>query len=211
MNAIGRMMLGIALALGLIAAAGCDQMGSLGNPSGSIYGPGDRDQTELEGEVQRVDTRAQQIEVRTQDGRTRRIDYSSATRVIYRQQDYSVDNLEPGDVVSMRVEQDRYGSYRTDLIRVRQPVQERGGIVSPGSRVERLEGEVGRIDYQRGSFEVRDRSSGTVVVSLPYNPPGSVVDRFRQLRRGDYVSVEGRFLNQDRFELEAFSQTERRK
>jgi hypothetical protein len=209
MNAIGRVMLRVALALSLTAASGCDQMGGLGNPPGSIYGPGDRDQTELEDEVQRVDTRSRQIEVRTQDGRTRRVGYTSATQVIYRQQDYSVDNLEPGDVVSMRVEQDRYGSYSTDLIRVRQPVQERGGIVSPGSRVERLEGEVGRIDYQRGSFELRDRSSGNVVVSLPYNPPGSVVDRFQQLRRGDYVTVEGRFLNQDRFELEAFSRTER--
>ncbi len=208
MNATGRMMLRVALALSLIAASGCDQMGGLGNPPGSIYGPGGQEQTELEGEVQRVDTRSQQIEVRTQDARTRRVGYSSATRVIYRQQDYSVDNLEPGDVVSMRVEQDRYGSYSTDLIRVRQSVQERGGIVSPGSRVERLEGEVGRVDYQRGFFELKDRSSGNVVVSLPYNPPGSIVDRFRQLRSGDYVRVEGRLLNQDRFELEAFSQTE---
>ena len=211
MNSMSRMTLNLALALSMAAASGCDQMGSLGNPPGSIYEPGGREQTELEGEIQRVDTRLQQIEVRTQDARTRRVGYSSTTRVVYQQQDYSITALEPGDIVSMRVEQDRSGNYSTDLIRVRQSVQERGGIVTPGSPVERLEGEVVRIDYQHGSFELRDRYSGNVVVSLPYNPPGSIVDRFRQLRSGDYIRVEGRFLNQDRFELEAFSQAEQRR
>jgi len=52
---------------------------------------------------------------------------------------------------------------------------------------------------------VRDRDSRTVVVSLQYNPPRSVSDRFDHLREGDNVRMEGRFLNQDRFELENFA------
>jgi len=31
-----------------------------------------------------------------------------------------------------------------------------------------------------------------------------VADRFNRLREGDYVRIEGRFVNQDRFELESF-------
>jgi hypothetical protein len=43
-----------------------------------------------------------------------------------------------------------------------------------------------------------------VIVSLPYSPPRTVSDRFNRLREGDQVRVEGRFLNQDRLELENF-------
>jgi hypothetical protein len=60
------------------------------------------------------------------------------------------------------------------------------------------------VDSRRGTFEMRDRSNRTVVVSLPYGAPRSVGERFNRLREGDYVRIEGRFLNQDRFELENF-------
>jgi hypothetical protein len=44
-----------------------------------------------------------------------------------------------------------------------------------------------------------------VVVSLPYNAPRAISDRLNRLREGDYVRMEGRFLNRERFELEAFT------
>ncbi len=198
-----RIPLRFVLLLALMAAAGCDEMGGLGSPPGGVYGAGGQ-QSELEGEIQRVDPRSQQIELQTRDARARTVRYSSRTRVTYRQQDYSVDDLDPGDIVTMRVQLDSSGNTYADLIVVRQPVQERGGIVTPGPKTQRLEGEVERVDYQRGSFELRDRYSGTITVCLPYNPARSVVDRFRELRSGDYVRIEGRFLNQDRFELEEF-------
>jgi hypothetical protein len=50
---------------------------------------------------------------------------------------------------------------------------------------------------------VRDRGR-IVLVTLPYSAPRSVSDRFNRLREGDFVRVEGRFINNDRFELEEF-------
>jgi len=195
----------LALALALIAGSGCEELGNLGNPPGGIYGPsGGAQQGDLVGEVQRVDTRLQQIELRTQDGRTAVVGYDSRTRVTYRGEEYSVADLEPGDLVGMEIQQNSRGNYYTNLIRVRQSVQERGGTSAPRAPVQQLEGTVGKVDYERGFFELRDPYSGTVVVSLPYNPRRSIADRFRQIRSGDNVRVEGRFLNRDRFELEEF-------
>jgi hypothetical protein len=59
------------------------------------------------------------------------------------------------------------------------------------------------VDARRGTFEVRDRGR-FVVVSVPFNAPRSVMERFNRLRQGDVVRIEGRFSNQDRFDLENF-------
>ena len=110
----------------------------------------------------------------------------------------------------MRAQQDRDGRYFTDLITVKESVQERGGYggSSSGSgnveRLEKLEGRVESVDSRRGTLEIRDRSNRLVVVSLPYNAPRAISDRLNRLREGDYVRMEGRFLNRDRFELEDF-------
>ena len=63
-----------------------------------------------------------------------------------------------------------------------------------------------RVDARRGTFEVRDRG-GLVVVSVVFNAPRSVTDRFNRLREGDFVRIEGRFSNQHRFDLENFQQS----
>jgi hypothetical protein len=128
--------------------------------------------------------------------------------VTYRQRDYAVSNLEPGDYVAMRTQQDRDGRYFTDLITVKASVQERGGYSGSSGNVERLaklEGRVEYVDSRHGTFEIRDRSNRLVVISLAYNTPRSISDRLDRLREGDYVRMEGRFLDQDRFELEAFT------
>jgi hypothetical protein len=87
-------------------------------------------------------------------------------------------------------------------------VQERGGYGggSGGSvaRLDKLEGRVEYVDPRRGTFEIRDRNNRLVVVSLPYDSPRAISDRFKRLREGDYVRVEGRFVNRERFELENF-------
>jgi hypothetical protein len=193
------------LALAVLTLAGCHELGHIDGIGG--YGtPGGND---LIGEVSYIDTRARQIELRTDAGRTLSVGYDNNTRVTYRQQDYAVSNLEPGDYVAMRAQQDRDGRYFTDLITVRESVQDRAGYGSgsrSGStgRVDRLEGRVEYVDSRRGTFEVRDRNNRIVVVSLPYSAPRTISDRFNRLREGDYVRIEGRFLNQDRLELENF-------
>ncbi len=79
------------------------------------------------------------------------------------------------------------------------------GAVSPsGGRIQTVDGRVDRVDIQRGTFEIRDPLRERVIVSLPYNARSSDVDRLRALQAGDYVRVEGRFLDRERLELENF-------
>ena len=147
---------------------------------------------------------------RSDAGRKFLVRYDNNTRVSYRERDYAVTNLEPGDYVAMRAQQDRDGRYSTDLITVKESVQERGGYSGSSSGsgnvggLDKLEGRVESVDSRRGTLEIRDRSNRLVVVSLPYNAPRAISDRLNRLREGDYVRMEGRFLNRDRFELENF-------
>jgi Domain of unknown function (DUF5666) len=192
------------LSSSFLLLAGCAELGQLGNLGdyGNWVG------SELAGEVRAIDTRARQIDLSTDNGRRFLVRYDNNTRVSYRQRDYAVADLEPGDYIAARAQQDRDGRYFTDLITVKESVQERGGYGGAGggnvARLERLEGRVEYVDSRRGTFEIRDRSNRLVVVSLPYDAPRAISDRFKRLREGDYVRVEGRFLNRERFELENF-------
>jgi len=184
--------------IALLALAGYHELGHMDGPEdyGTIGG-------DLVGEVRTVDTREREIEIRTEAGRTWNVRYDGRTRVTYREREYEVSNLEPGDYVAMRTTQDRRGRLYTDLVTVRESTQDRGRYGRRG-RLDQLEGTIEYIDERRGRFEVRDRRNRLVVVTLPYNAPRSVSDRFERLRRGDYVRVEGRFIAEDRFELESF-------
>lgn len=187
------------LAFALLAVAGCEP--------GYVYGPGDYrglERNDLIGEVRRVDTRNRLIELRSESGRNVLVRYDNNTRVVYRQREFVVSNLEPGDYVAMRAQEDRDGRYYADYITVREAAQDRGGY-SGGStaRLDRIEGRIEWIDSRRGLFEIRDRGRA-VLVTLPSSSRRSVSDRFNRLREGDYVRIEGRYINNDRFELEAF-------
>ena len=194
------------LSWSLLFCPGCAELGQIGFPGDY----GNWGGSDLVGEVRDVDTRARQIELSTDAGRKFLVRYDNNTRVSYRQRDYAVGNLEPGDYVAMHAQQDRDGRYFTDLITVKESVQERGGYGGASSgggsvgRLERLEGRVESVDSRRGTLEIRDRNNRLVVVSLPYNAPRAITDRLNRLREGDYVRMEGRFLNRERFELENF-------
>lgn len=194
-------LFGILLIIAL-ALTGCDELariGDLGN-YGSLG-------TDLIGEVENVDTRAREIEIRTDSGRTSVVRYDDRTQVIYQQRNYSVANLEPGDYVAARVQRDRDGQDFADTITVRESVQERGGSRSSGRgnrRLDRAEGTIENIDPRRGTFEMRDSRDHLILVSVPFNAPRSVIDKFNNLRTGDHVRVEGRAVGADRFELEDF-------
>lgn len=196
-------MTGLVLFLGLTTGAGCYEAGRISDGTTGDSSRG-RLESEIVGEIASVDPRRQEIEVRTDDRRVRAVRYDRRTRVVYRDREYEVSNLEPGDYVAVQTRQENYGAIYADLVRVRQSVQERGDVAGSKARNERLDGTVGFVDSQRGFFELRDPSGKKIMVSLPYNPARSEVDRFRSLRAGDRVRVEGRFLNQERFELEAF-------
>ena len=194
------------LSLAFLFFSGCAELGQIGLPSdyGSWGG------SNVVGEVREVDARSRQIELSTDAGKRLLVKYDNNTRVSYRQRDYAVADLEPGDYVAVRAQPDRDGRYFADLITVKESVQERGGYSGPSSgggyvgRLETLEGRVEYVDLRRGTLEIRDRNNRLVVVSLPYNAPRAVSERLSRLREGDYVRMEGRFLNRERFELEGF-------
>ena len=116
----------------LLLLSGCSELGQIGFPGDY----GNWGGSDLVGEVRDVDTRARQIELSTDAGRKFLVKYDNNTRVSYRQRDYAVANLEPGDYVAMRAQQDRDGRYFTDLITVKESVQERGGYGGAAAAVE---------------------------------------------------------------------------
>ena len=187
----------IVLALTFPILAGCNEIGQFGLPGdhGTVT-------SDIVGEVRDIDTRAREIEIRADSGRTSRIRYDIDTQVIYRQRNYPVSNLERGDYVAARVQPDRDGRSYTNTITVREAAQDRASI--GGNRLDRIEGRVEYIDSRRGTFEIRDSRNRLMVVSVPFNAPRGVVDRFNRLRNGDEVRVEGYAVSSDRFDLESF-------
>ena len=127
--------------------------------------------------------------------------HDDRTRVRYRGEDYPVQSIRPGDDITVRPRPGNARLPTVALIIVTAKAQEKSAY---GGRLDVFEGRVEHVDSQRGSFEIRDRNDRLVIVSLPYNPPRPVRDRFRRIREGDVVKVEGRFINRDRFEMENF-------
>ena len=151
-----------------------------------------------------MDTRNQQIQIQTTDGRTGYINYDSNTRVYYNNQQYNVTSLERGDLVAMTVRTTNNNQIYTDQITVTQSAQDRTGTGTiDNSGLQRLEGAVGVIDRTRGVFELRSGGT-TIMVSLTYNATASVRDRFNRLRSGDYVRLEGRWVGQSNLQVERF-------
>jgi hypothetical protein len=195
--------------LSTMALAGCPELGQMGDLGGlGGYGGTIGKDREVVGEVEVVDVRAREIEIRTDDRRTAVVRYDDRTQVLYRQRNYAVDNLEPGDYVAARIQQDRNGRDYTDAITVRESVQDRAGRLGGGRGTSRsydqIDGRVESIDPRRGTFELRDSRNRTVLVSVPFNAPRQIIERFNRLREGDTVRIEGRTGGNDRFELENF-------
>lgn len=208
MGLFNRAASSVVLGLALTVSVGCsDNIALVGRATLQL------DQDEIFAEVDRVDTSSREIHLRPDDGRNRVVGYSADARVLYQGREYLIAQLASGDEVSMQLKQDSRGKFYTDLVRVheskRDRDQSRSGDAGPGSRIRTLDGRVEQLDFQRSSFEIRDRSRERVIVSLPDNARRSDVDRFRALRSGDYVRVEGRFLDRERFELDSFLRDDR--
>jgi hypothetical protein len=202
MKLFNRAALGLTLAMGLAAMTACsDNIALVGRPTLQL------DPEEIFAEIVRVDTSSRQIHLRPDDNRNRVIEYSADARVLYRGREYPIAQLERGDQVSMQLMKDSRGNLYADLIRVQERSREqnldRGAAPQPAA-VQTVDGRVEHVDFERSSFELSDQSRQSVLVSLPNNARRSDLDRFRALRTGDYVRVEGRFTSKDRFELESF-------
>jgi hypothetical protein len=189
----------------LVTLTGCagTGLGAIGDVLGGVLGGvGGPQQGQLRAEIQGVDSRQGVIHVRTENGQSARVGYDRNTVVVYRQQQYPVDALERGDLVSMQVQQADRNDLYTSRIDVQQSVQERTGTAG-GASLQQVDGRVGQIDQSRGFFELQTQH-GTYTVVMPSNATGATVDAFRRLRSGQSVRIEGTVQGTSRIDLLRF-------
>lgn len=179
----------------------CQGMGGIGDILGGVLGGGG---SQVNGTVRSVNTQSQFLTLRQSNGQDVDLQFDNQTRVVYQNQAYSVTALDPGDQVAARVQQLQTGAYYTDSIVVVQPVNSTGGAVGGGA-VQSLQGTVRQIDRDNGLFTVDAGGNVTLTVSLPYNATSTTVQRFNNLRSGEYVRFQGVYISQTRVELRQFN------
>ena len=163
---------------------------------------------ETQAEVSQVDRSRGEISAITPEGRREILPYNlDHTRVTYHGRDYTIDNLESGDLIAYR--SIPTGTRYVETIRIEEPVQARGESRYARSaparpHTEVIDGTVERIDPNLGVFDIRPGGGRTITVSLPYNARRADIDSFRTLRRGDPVRVQGEFISPDNFQLLSF-------
>ena len=163
-------------------------------------------QDDVVGEVERVDLASRRIYLRPNKSDRRVVAFSTDAPVLYRGREYPVARLKPGDVVVMQVKRDSRGDLYADLIRVQEnpASQSRRDVPSSVPRIETLAGVVGSVNRRDNSFELDDQSGPPVLVRLSEYVRESDRDRFRTLRAGAHVRIEGKFTARDRFEMLSF-------
>jgi hypothetical protein len=188
----------------LTMAAACGSTGSLGNILGGVLAP-TSNQMQMSGTVQGVDTRSQVVSIQQSAGQTVAVNYDNRTKVVYQNQLYSVTSLEFGDRVIARLTDQGNNTYYTDSIYVSQPVNgSTSGTINNCANVQTLTGTVRSVDRSNGWFTIDANSGVSLTVSMPYNANSQDVNRFNNLRIGDYVRFYGVFVNNSRVELRQF-------
>jgi hypothetical protein len=200
MSGIQRLRRGAAAALMFASVGAC--AGGLGNVLGGVLGGGGTAQNgQLSGTIRGVDTRSQQISIQESNGQTVPVTYDNQTQVVYQNQRYSPTSLENGDRVTARV-QANGNSYYTDYVQVDQSISSVGGS---SSNVQLLQGTVRQVDRRNGLFTVDINNAGTLTVSLPSNLSSNDVNRFNNLRSGQFVSFYGTYLSNSQIQLRQFN------
>jgi PHD/YefM family antitoxin component YafN of YafNO toxin-antitoxin module len=159
------------------------------------------------GSVERVDLDERRLYLRPQGGGRRVVLYSRDAQVFYRGREYPVTRLVPGDVVEMQMKRDTRGELYVDSIRIQEENvsgRVRRDDFTTAPRIERLAGTVESINRRDVSFELNNRPGQIVLVALSEYVRDSDRERFRTLRSGDHVRIEGKYVSRDRFEMLSF-------
>jgi hypothetical protein len=194
----GKWSMTAALVTAVLATFGC---AAAGRTIDDVFSNDPRSST-LHGEVVAVDTRFGRLEIREDRGRSYTVRYDDRTRVVGGSRSYSVRDLRRGDVVAVRVVQDRSGEAWADRIELRDTVASRDGR---SGRVTEISGSVSWLDTRNGSFGMSlglFRPSATIYTSR--NTSRSDRNRAERLRRGDRVRVEVREIGRNEYELVRF-------
>ena len=163
-------------------------------------------QDDVVGEVERVDLSTRRLYLRSNKSERRVVALSADAQVLHRGREYPVARLKPGDVVAMQIKRDSRGEAYADLLRIQENSagQSWGDVPSAAPRIETLAGRVESVNRRDNSFELDDRSGAPVSVRLSEYVRDSDRERFRTLRAGAHVRIEGKFTARDRFEMLSF-------
>lgn len=182
----------------------CANAGGLGGILGSVLGGGGQG-NQLQGAISGVDSRSQQIGVQQSNGQTVWVRYDNNTQVIYQNQNYPVTALERGDQVVATLQDAGNGSYYASTIQVTQSVQSTGGVYGPNNgSVQTYQGSVRQVDRANGWFTVDEGSVGRITVTLPSGLSQADLNRFGNLRSGDYVRFYGVSVGNGQVQLRQF-------
>jgi hypothetical protein len=187
----------------MATAAACANTGGLGNILGGVLAP---QAQQVGATVQTVDTRNSTISLTQSNGQMLSVMFDNRTKVVYQNQLYPVTSLEYGDQVIARLQDNGNNGYYTDSITVTQPVNgsTTGSTSTNSANVQTLQGTVRQIDRAAGWFTIDGGNGVQLTVTLPYRANSQDVNRFNNLRIGDYVRFAGVFVNSNRIELRQF-------
>jgi hypothetical protein len=184
----------------LLSSGGCASL-NLDTLADVIGGPGGVRGNQVRGEIERIDQRRREMDIRSETNSETRVHFDTNTEFLYRNRDYPVTSLQGGDRVMVRVERRNQGQLYAQQVVVEELSDTPNG---PGQgRVEQFEGRVGSVDSDRGRFTLQ-ASRTTYTVTLAYNASRATVDRLNRLRTGESVRIEGELLNNGRVELHRF-------
>jgi len=189
-------------ALAFAAMTACSGTGGLGNVLGSVLGGGAGQSNQLSGAIYNVDTRSQQIGVQQSNGQTVYVGYDANTQVVYQNQNYPVTALERGDQVVATLQDNGNGGYYVSTIQVTQSVNNSSGTVN--GNVQTFQGTVRQVDRANGWFTVDEGSIGRITVTLPTGLSQADLNRFGNLRAGDYVRFYGTRSSNAQVQLRQF-------
>jgi len=185
------------------AMTACANTGGLGGILGSVLGGGQGNQ--LQGAISGVDTRSQQIGVQQSNGQTVWVRYDNNTQVLYQNQNYPVTSLERGDQVVATIQDAGNGSYYVSTVQVTQSVSNTsGGVYGNQGGVTTYQGNVRQVDRSNGWFTVDEGSIGRITVTLPSGLSQQDLNRFSNLRSGDYVRFYGVRTGNSQVQLRQF-------
>lgn len=212
MRGVGRLIWAPALAVSMVAAGCSTANNPLGGVLGGIMNSGN---STVSGQVAGVNARAQQVFINMDNGQQIGLQYDNQTQVVYGNQSYPVRSLEPGDYVSAQIQGTGNGGYYTSYIQVQRSVSSsnnypgsygRYGTYPNGgnSNYGTIEGTVSQVNYNNGTFMLREPNGPNMWVSLSPNPRRQDVQIFNRLRNGNYVRVQGQFMGGNQFRLSAF-------
>lgn len=196
-----RVFVAVALGTLLMSVPGCmEDIALIGRPTLPEGEP------DVAGTIERIDTAARRIYLRSGSGERRAIAYSADAQVLERGREYPITRLAPGDRVAAQVRENERGESYANLIRIQENAAGQSPECAPvpAAKIQTLSGTVGIVNRRDHSFELNSRPGETVSVALSPYVRDSDRDRFEILRSGDRVRIEGKFVNRERFEMLSF-------